>query len=406
VHIELSRSTVRSKKPVAVVLGINPNALGTIKSLRAKDIPVIAIAPQPAGIRDPFTWMSSKTSLCEKVFYSAGNVDGLIECLISTGKLLNQKGVLFPSSDTQISPMSRMRDTLASYFEFALPSDAILDTILDKAKFYAFAQQNNIPHPRTHLVKSAADAVKVSLDMAYPCLVKPALRDPKWAALFPGSKAIAVATPKDLIKLFQNFGDEEIYVLVQEMIEGPDSNLYFSHAYLDRDLKPLALWTGHKVRQFPIHFGTSTLTECIWVDDVASHTLKILKGLHCQGYSSVEFKKDIRDGAYKVMEVTAGRTWYPHYLGVAAGVNIPYIWYNDLLGIPQEPPARAQNGVRWVDEIRDFYSALAYWKNGELSLAEWIRSYWGVKGYAMFSWRDPLPGVCTLLRFPFGPPPG
>ncbi len=58
----------------------------------------------------------------------------------------------------------------------------------------------------------------------------------------------------------------------------------------------------------------------------------------------VEFKRDRRDGQFKITEVTGGRTWFPHGLVTRSGINLPLIWYRDVLGLPVEPPTPTTRG--------------------------------------------------------------
>jgi predicted ATP-grasp superfamily ATP-dependent carboligase len=176
----------------------------------------------------------------------------------------------------------------------------------------------------------------------------------------------------------------------------------FSHVYVGRDGRELALWTGHKVRQLPIHFGTSTLAATRWDAEVAELTRRLLVDAGFHGYASVEFKTDPRDGSRRALEVTVGRTWYPHGLGVAAGVNLPLVWYRDQVGLPHLAPPPQRDGVLWLDEVRDLYAALGYRRAGELTWGAWLRSLRGRLALAHVAWDDPLPGLFVALRLLFG----
>ena len=59
--------------------------------------------------------------------------------------------------------------------------------------------------------------------------------------------------------------------------------------------------------------------------------LRLLKALGFHGISQVEFKRDPRDGRYKLMEVNP-RLWQWHGLAAACGVDLPLIAYRDLTG--------------------------------------------------------------------------
>jgi predicted ATP-grasp superfamily ATP-dependent carboligase len=134
-----------------------------------------------------------------------------------------------------------------------------------------------------------------------------------------------------------------------------------------------------------------------WHKDVADNTVYALQKLGYSGYGSIEYKLDPRDDGLKMTEITC-RTWYPHALSERCGLNIPYIAYCDLLGLESEPvPKTYLQGAKWIDEEGDFRSAFIYWREGELSIKDWIKSYRGKKFYATFTWDDLKPGLVFIF---------
>jgi len=365
---------------------------------------VIGVDRQPAGIRDTNIWMSSRTRLCQKVFYPASEPQGLLSCLLALGTSLPKPGILIPSGDSELLCISRNRDVLSKYFRFRVPDTDTVELLADKARFYSFCKKAGIPAPLTFVDPLPDNISKIAGEIEYPCLIKPYLRGKTWNEDFDNKKVLIANNADELVQLFRDVYINHPEILIQEIVPGPDSNLYFSHVYLSEELETLAIWTGRKIRQRPIHFGTSTMTETAWVETVAEDSLEILRQLKCVGYASIEFKKDPRDGQYKVMEVTQGRTWYPHYLGFGAGINIPFIWYQDLLGNSQSDTTRAEEGIRWIDECRDPAASYDYWKCGELTFLDWVRSYRRVSISAFASLRDPSPLIFAGLRFLFEVP--
>lgn len=388
----------------AVVLGLNPNGLGVIRSLHAVGVPVIGVDQAPRGAADAHRWMSSRTRLCRKVFYDKPGADGLLECLLSLGASLPQQGVLIPSGDDQLLCISRNRDVLSRFYRFRVPGEELVELLANKAKFYPYAEERGAVIPRTFVENLRDNLDEIASSIRYPCLIKPSLPDREWKRLFHTSKVFTAANPDELRRTFDRVHDAYPDILIQEVVPGPDSNLYFSHVYMSEELEPIALWTGRKIRQHPIHFGTSTMTETVWVEEVAETSVSLLRELGCRGYASIEFKKDEIDSKYKIMEITPGRTWYPHFLGFGAGVNIPHAWYRDLLGQKQPVSHRATEGVRWVDEYRDLIASFAYWKHGELSFAGWLQSFRTVKIGAYASIKDPLPFFFVILRLLYAIP--
>jgi predicted ATP-grasp superfamily ATP-dependent carboligase len=80
---------------------------------------------------------------------------------------------------------------------------------------------------------------------------------------------------------------------------------------------------------------------------VVESGLKLLRALGFHGLSQVEFKRDPRDGAHKLMEVNP-RLFQWHGLAAACGVDLPLIAYRDLTGEQVEPVSANGSRKRWA----------------------------------------------------------
>jgi predicted ATP-grasp superfamily ATP-dependent carboligase len=69
--------------------------------------------------------------------------------------------------------------------------------------------------------------------------------------------------------------------------------------------------------------------------------------------------------------------------------------YRDLTGQPAGP-AVPRYGRKWMVEDCDLVSSIRYYRDGQLTVKDWLRSFRGVQETAFFSLRDPLPGIITL----------
>ena len=59
----------------------------------------------------------------------------------------------------------------------------------------------------------------------------------------------------------------------------------------------------------------------------------------------VEFKKDVRTGEYKLMEINP-RIWGSMPLAIVSGVDFPYLWYKIATDKDIEAIERYNNGVK------------------------------------------------------------
>lgn len=385
----------------AVVLGLNINALGTIRSLNKMGIPVIGVDSK-SNYRQIHSWMSRRTGLCKKVYYqNFGTEEAILDCLIDLGKKLNKKGIVFPSNDLQMLCVSNKREVLSKYYYFLLPDKETINLLNNKILFYKYAMHKGIDIPQTFFTDSLS-IEEISEKISYPCLIKPFIRDNNWQHHFGDEKAFIKDSHGSLIRSYYEIVKLHKELIIQEVIPGTDDQLIFSFIYFNKNSEPLATFTGRKIRQLPIKYGTSSMAESIWDPVVVEKTIQILTDLKYRGYASIEFKKDPRDGKYKVMEITTGRTWYPHALSTACGINIPYIWYQYLIGNEIKVNKNYRKGVKWIDEYRDIISGYRYWKEGEITIKDWIKSYKGKKTFALFSLKDPMPGIFVVLRILIG----
>lgn len=380
-----------SKRPTAVVLGLGQNGMATARALGRLGIPVIGI---DTDLQQPGARTRYARKICCKDFVSGG--PGLLDCLMEVGRVLDHKGVLFPSGDLNVAVVSEHRALLHDHFHFALPSKEVVQLFLNKKAFYQFAMRKGFCIPQTFFPVGPEEVGGIAERIAYPCLIKPFQPNATWRRTF-DTRLFVADSPPMLISLYDHLFRVHQDLIIQEYMPGPDSELYWGVAYLDKDREPLAVWTGRKLRQYPRRFGTATLAESRWEPRVAQEAVSILQAMGHRGYGVVEFKRDRRDGRFKITEATGGRTWFPHGLVTRSGLNLPFIMYCDLLDLDVQVPTHYEEGIKWIHEERDLKTVFLYFlPERELSLWSWIRSYRGKRTYAYAAWDDPMP-LCTAM---------
>jgi predicted ATP-grasp superfamily ATP-dependent carboligase len=142
--------------------------------------------------------------------------------------------------------------------------------------------------------------------------------------------------------------------------------------------------------------------------EVRALSLRLLEALNYRGFVAVEFKRDPRDGTYRLMEINP-RTASGNQLAISAGVDFPWIGYQHLAATgpantPPPPPFRV--GVGWVSELWDLQAYLLLRRAGALSLRGWLRSVRGAEARALGAWDDPLPLLVATGGFLAGRIPG
>ena len=386
----------RYDQPPAVVLGLGQNGLGTVRALGRVGIPVI-------GVDDDLTQPGAQTRYCHKVLAKDFTKGGpaLVEQLVELGVELErqgQKGVILPSGDLNIQLVSEEREQLEPYFHLSLPSKEVLRLFLDKKSFYKLAIERGFPLPRTYFTDGEHDIEQIAREIECPCLIKPFQPNATWRQTF--DTRLFLADSRDLLrKLYDLIYPVHQDLIIQEYMPGDDDQVCWGVTYLDANQKPLARWAGRKIRQYPRGFGTATLAESLDDPELAQMAIDILTAVGHRGYGVVEFKRDRRDGKRKITEATGGRTWFPHSIVTRSGINLPYIWYRDVLGLPIEPQGAYEVGIKWIHEERDLKTVQLYFlPEGRLTYWSWLQSYRGKRTYAYAAWDDPKPFLTSMGR--------
>lgn len=387
----LDLSGLRPELPAAIVVGLGQNGLASVRSLARAGIPVIAVERE----LDAFT---ARTRLCQKIeLRHRKDSMELIDTLVELGPRLPSKAVLFPSGDGPVERLSAHRSALEPYYHFSFPSHENVALALDKKRFYEFAQAHGIAIPESYFPADSADCARIARQIPYPALIKPYQPNLGWRQRFPGKKLFRAEDAAQLTSLYRDLVEVHSDLIIQEIIPGADDRLSFSLTYFDEHSQPLGMFTGRKLRQYPPHFGTSSMAESRSDHAIAQATIDILGAMHYTGYGSVEFKWDPRRQLFKAIEVTA-RTWFPHGISTACGLNLLHIAYCHLVGLPVPADEGFEEGVKWIHEDRDLRSALLQIRRGELGIGDWVRSYRGRRTYALAASDDPLPFVFFLIH--------
>jgi len=375
---------------IAVVIGLSVNALNIIRSLGRRSVNVIAINPDLSDY-------SAKSRYCRVIYCEKLNGETLINKLKDIGSTLRQKAILFCTSDLSVLTVSEHQNELKEYYYFVLPSIETIEMLMSKRLFHEFACKNGFNVPQTFFVSNMEEIEQVGDITSFPCIIKPEYRDNYWNTHVSKIDKIIYAKSRDeYFNFFQNFNITNRPLIIQEWIDGTDRDVYYCLTYINRNHEPLAVFTGKKIRQFPVLTGSTAFAESIREPYIAEESIRLLKTAGCIGICSVEFKRCPKDNIFKITEPTVGRTDTQEGSSINAGMDIPYLAYLDALGQNPEPLSRFTEGIKWINEPEDYSSVRAYLKDKKISLKELISSYKGKRTYALKAIDDPLPFLAFL----------
>lgn len=380
----------------AVVLGGTNTALTVTRALGKAGVPVTVLDD---GYTDFFV---RRSRYCRQFVHfepsdnSAKVPDRWLEWLLKA----SHPAVVLPACDEGLELVARHRPELLATGHLPIEADdAVLLSMLDKQTTYRLATQLGIGVPRTETVCSRSELAQViEQGLVFPCAVKPARADHVARLLpdYPTPKGTVVHSRVELEVAATPMIDADLPVLVTEFIPGSDDRYCSYYSYLDENGEPLVHFTKRKLRQVPPRFGSGTYHVTQWQPDVAETGLRFFQGVGLRGFGNVEFKRDPRDDALKLIECNARFTLANGQVR-AAGLDFALLAYNRLTGRELPPLDSFKDGVRLWYPIDDFRAFLAYRAEGELSTLGWLRSLLHIQHLSVFDWHDPGPSLVAAL---------
>jgi D-aspartate ligase len=381
-----------ARLPPAVVVGLdNVTGLQTARLLARRGVPVVGVV----GTRGHF---SARSRLVSRVVRSPLSGAPLVQALEALAGTLDRRAVLVPCTDLAVLTLSQHGDELGERYNFVQPEPNVAELLMDKVRFAHHASASGLAIPQTHVLECREDAEAAAARLAYPAVLKPPVKTVEWQRST-REKAIPVDGPDELLAAYDRCAAWASPLLVQEWIDGEESDLYSCNCYYDRESQPLATFIARKIRQWPPQTGTSSLGEECRNDEVLAESLRLFSSVGYRGLGYVEMKRDRRTGKHFIIEANVGRPTGRSAIAEAGGVELLYTAYADAARLPL-PSARTQRygGAKWIYLRHDLQSALHYWRRGELGLHDWLRSLKGVRSDAVLSLTDPLPFAADLLQ--------
>lgn len=389
---EISRARSRAAtawKPWAdntpvLVLGAGLTALGVLRICHRSGIPAYSMGG-PAGIDRLSRWYREAPA-----DIGAGRESATLESFLRRCRLPN--AVLMPCSDTMVLQASRLEGDLARRFPASLSSTDTMATLVDKAAFAKALQAVGVPHPTTVLVGRPEDLASLSDSALQGAFLKP--HDSQTFFAHFSVKAFRIGSREEGIERMRDIEAAGQRVLLQEYIPGPGSLHYLVDGFVDRGGTVRGLLTRRRLRMHPRDFGNSSFMVSVAREDVAQavdSVTALLRHIGFRGIFSAEFKHDPRDGLFKILEVNARPWWYIEYTE-RCGLDVCTMAYRDALGLPVETVHGFKVGERLVYPYYDYFACRDAWREGELNLREWVRSWIGAQ-QPLFNWTDPMPAI-------------
>lgn len=361
----------KSSIPVVVVDG-TLNALGVVRSLARGRMPIFMITKSRLC---PGAW----SRYCRVVRFRSLDGREFVDGLKVLAAQLGGRPVLILTGDVEVEAVSIFREELRPFFRISLPSKQMVSTLADKTKFQIWAEQEQFPVPRAVVLTANSDLTLLE-KLNLPVVIKPS--DKGLANSGEVERAVRAESLDQARDVAGRMLVRARSVIVQEWIDGDDTDIYFTLFSCDSEGAVIAMFSGRKLVCYPPQLGNTAI--CVSAEEVGAELEQLsrdfIKRTDYKGIGSLEFKRDRQSGRFIIVEPTVGRTDWQEEIATLCGSNIPLETYWAEIGAEKLPTPGEPRPLAWR-------SSLAHRLPREIAPLQ--TRIWD--GY--FRLADPIPGV-------------
>jgi predicted ATP-grasp superfamily ATP-dependent carboligase len=369
----------------ALVLGSDYRALGVVRSLGRKGVPVRVLAHGDDRLacfsrfnRGTVEWPrgdNERLTLLERLARADGHV-----------------WALFPSADESAEFVAHHHERLEGSLALTTPRWEVLRWAHDKRLTQELAVIAGVDYPLTLYPRSRQELERA--DLRFPLILKPAVKESLNALT--AAKAWRADSREELLRRYDEaigLVDRDV-LMVQELVHGGGAS-QLSYAALAESGEVHYSLTAQRTRQYPPDFGrASTFVETIEAPALEDPSRRLIEASGFTGLVEIEYKVDTATGRMLLLDINP-RVWGWHSLCFRAGVDFPWLLWAALRG-DDLPPAVAQPGVTWLRLSTDLPTAFKEILSRRMGARPYVASLLRRHEGAIFARDDPRPGLVEL----------
>ena len=258
--------------------------------------------------------LACRSRYCRGVVHAgARTVEAMVAAILNVVRN-GRFDLVIPVSSAMTRALAKRRAEILPFAQMELADSAAIEMASDKFAVTQLAERLGVPVPRT---TPASHALRYADELRFPVVVKPRTEAPGRA---PVRYAQSPGELRDILLASRtsNSLTAAADFLIQEFIPGFGCGFFATYqrgtcrrAFMHR-----------RVREYPASGGVSSCAESFHDPKLERYGRQILDALKWHGVAMVEFRRDSRDGDYKLIEVNP-KFWGSLDLALAAGADFP-----------------------------------------------------------------------------------
>lgn len=249
-------------------------------------------------------------------------------------KYKNNKLILIACSDVYVRLIVENKKELEKDFFVPYIDLDLMNKLIIKENFYKVCHEYNLDYPKT-IIYTKDNYNKQKLPFDFPVIIKPSDSVTYWKSSFWGKKKIFVVYNiyefNDILKRIYN-SEYEKDLIVQEYIEGDDTNLRVLNAYVNSNHKVTFMALGQVILEdkASASYGDYDAIIPTYDQELFDKMKNFLEKIEYVGYANFDLKYNKKTNSYKLFEINI-RQGRSHSFTTLGGKNITKYLIEDII---------------------------------------------------------------------------
>lgn len=370
-------------KTDVVVLSSGPNGLGVLRALYKKGLKTLAVTRASDDVCN-FT-KAAHNNIVLQSDSEKEQINEILELLLK----LPESVVIIPTSDWFVSVLSDHEEILKDKHDFILPSKHIADLLIDK-ELETSTVGEIVPIPKTTKLTPGCKELHT---LKFPVIIKP--RSHKHKGL--SRKNIILNSPEDLDDFDSTYSSILDNVIAQEVIPGDDNEQWVCNCFFDENHNLVQYFVFNRLKLSPPHYGVTSYAISKDNKQIVELVKKLGKQLKYLGPAMIEFKRDVRDGEYKYIEINP-RLGMCNFFDTSCGINNAFATYQQARGFKINTEKAMTDDVMFLSFFEDFFSRRKDNENVFKIIKDYLSNARMKHVFIYFVWWDMKPFFYTLSK--------
>ena len=327
------------------------SCLGVYRTLGRAGVPVYAV------VGDPRAPVATSRYVAGQILWQPDHGEthaDLIARLTDFGRRLGRRSLIVCTGDEKAVLVAKHRDVLEEHFVVPALAPQLPGLLADKKTLADLCRRHGFATPQSVFVDSMPDLEAVLEELAVPVVVKStALRGQVQSV----ENTTIVATHQELRDLARTWR-EPFSTLIQEYLPDEVCEDWFSHGYCDSTATARVVFTGRKVRCWPVRGGSTAAAFTAVNPDLERLAAAFCADVGYRGIFDIDWLRDLRTGQYYLLDFNPRVGAQFRMFENDAGIDVVRAMHLDLSGRPI-PSGTPIDGERFIVEPWDLQSLAA-----------------------------------------------